>query len=162
MFFHEGIVGQEVVEGLAGHGKVPDHPFLLHLMEIDCRSPCCRQEAQTQTCASGPPLCSWSWLSGWSQRSPWICLCHKVLPRTLLIVGSSCQRSNVIFELDAVSISNFVKFRFQCMTLKIKRVFEKINKILSQKQAKWAMNLITKKDHKQMQNLLHEKKVNFL
>ena len=53
----------------------------------------------------------------------------------------------VIFELDEVSISNFVKFRFQRMTLKIEGVFEKINNILSQKLAKRAMNLLTKKDH---------------
>ena len=33
------------------------------------------------------------------------------------------------------------------MTLKIKGVFEKINYILSQKLAKKAMNLLTKKDH---------------
>jgi hypothetical protein len=33
------------------------------------------------------------------------------------------------------------------MTLKIELIFEKINKILSQKLAKRAMNLLTKKDH---------------
>ena len=54
---------------------------------------------------------------------------------------------SVIFELDEVSILNFVKFRFQRMTLKIEGVFEKINNILSQKLAKRAMNLLTKKDH---------------
>ena len=37
----------------------------------------------------------------------------------------------VIFELDKVSMSNFVKFEFLRMTLKIERVFEKTNKILS-------------------------------
>ena len=31
----------------------------------------------------------------------------------------------VIFELDKVSMSNFVKFEFRSMTLKIERVFEK-------------------------------------
>ena len=30
----------------------------------------------------------------------------------------------VIFELDKVNISNFVKFQFQRMTLKIERVFK--------------------------------------
>ena len=53
---------------------------------------------------------------------------------------------SVIFELNEDSISNFVKFRFQSMTLKIERVFEKINEIKSQKLAKTAMNLVTKKD----------------
>ena len=37
----------------------------------------------------------------------------------------------VLFELDKVKISNFVKFKFLSMTLKIERVFEKTNKILS-------------------------------
>ena len=55
----------------------------------------------------------------------------------------------VIFELDKVSMSNFVKFEFRSMTLKIERVFEKTNIILSQKLAKWAMNLVSKKDHNQ-------------
>ena len=55
----------------------------------------------------------------------------------------------VIFELDEVSMSNFVKFEFLSMTLKIERVFEKTNTILSQKLAKRAMNLVTKKDHNQ-------------
>ena len=55
----------------------------------------------------------------------------------------------VIFELNKVSMSNFVKFEFLEMTLKIKRVFEKTNMILSQKVAKWAMNLVSKKDHNQ-------------
>ena len=54
----------------------------------------------------------------------------------------------VIFELNEVSMSNFVKFKFLSMTLKIERVFEKTNTILSQKLAKRAMNLVTKKDHK--------------
>ena len=53
----------------------------------------------------------------------------------------------VIFELDKVSMSNFVKFEFRSMTLKIERVFEKTNIILIQKLAKMAMNLVSKKDH---------------
>ena len=52
----------------------------------------------------------------------------------------------VIFELDKVSMSNFVKFEFQGMISKIEGVFEKTNIILSQKLAKWAMNLVSKKD----------------
>ena len=54
---------------------------------------------------------------------------------------------SVIFEINEISISNLVKFRFQRMTFKIEWVFEKINYILSLKQAKRAMNLVTKKDH---------------
>ena len=52
-----------------------------------------------------------------------------------------------IFELDKVSMSNFVKFEFLGMTLKIERVFEKTNIILSQKLFKWAINLLSKNDH---------------
>ena len=55
----------------------------------------------------------------------------------------------VIFELNKVSMSNFVNFEFQGMILKIEGVFEKTNIIFSQKLAKWAMNLVSKKDHKQ-------------
>ena len=55
----------------------------------------------------------------------------------------------VIFELDKVSMSNFVKFEFRMMTLKIEGVFEKKNKILSQKLAKRALNLASKRDHNQ-------------
>ena len=55
----------------------------------------------------------------------------------------------VTFELDKISMSNFVKFEFLGMTLKIERVFEKINIILSQKMSKLAMNLTSKKDHNQ-------------
>ena len=55
----------------------------------------------------------------------------------------------VIFELDKVSMSNFGKFEFLDMTLKIEGVFEKTNIILSQKLSKWAMNLRSKKDHNQ-------------
>ena len=61
----------------------------------------------------------------------------------VLMVGA------VIFELDKVGMSNFVKFEYLGMTLKIERVFEKMNIILSQKLAKWAMNLVSKKDHNQ-------------
>ena len=46
-------------------------------------------------------------------------------------------------------MSNFVKFKFLGMTLKIDRVFEKTNIILSQNLSKWAMNLVSKKDHNQ-------------
>ena len=55
----------------------------------------------------------------------------------------------VIFELNKDSMSNFVKFKFLGMTLKIERVFEKTNIILSQKLFKWATNLVSKKDHNQ-------------
>ena len=55
----------------------------------------------------------------------------------------------VIFELNKVSMSNFVKFKFLGMTLKIERVFEKTNIILSKKLSKLAMNLLSKKDHNQ-------------
>ena len=53
----------------------------------------------------------------------------------------------VIFELEKVSMSNFVKFEFRSMTLNIQGVFEKTNKILSQKLAKRAMNLASKRGH---------------
>ena len=43
---------------------------------------------------------------------------------------------SVIFELNEVTLSNFVMFQFQRMTLKIERVFEKIPNILSQKLVK--------------------------
>ena len=46
----------------------------------------------------------------------------------------------VIFELDKVSMSNIVMFEFRSMTLEIKGVFERTNKILSKKIAKRAMN----------------------
>ena len=55
----------------------------------------------------------------------------------------------IIFELDEVSMSNFVKFEFLSMTLKIERVFEKTNTILSQKLAKRARKLVPKNDHNQ-------------
>ena len=55
----------------------------------------------------------------------------------------------VIFELDKVSMSNFVKFKFWSMTLKIEGEFEKTNKILSQKVAKRTINLVSKNDHNQ-------------
>ena len=41
----------------------------------------------------------------------------------------------VKFELGKVSMSNFVKFEFCSMTLKIEGIFEKTNKILSKKLA---------------------------
>ncbi len=68
----------------------------------------------------------------------------------------------VIFELDKVSMSNFVKFEFRSMTLKIEGVFEKTNKILSQKLSKWAMNLVSKKDHNQCKISYMRKKYIFL
>ena len=58
----------------------------------------------------------------------------------------------VIFELDKVSMSNFVKFKFLGMALEIERVFEKTNLILSKKLAKWAMNFVNKKGPQPMQN----------
>ena len=61
----------------------------------------------------------------------------------VLMVGA------VIFELDKDSMSNFVKFEFLCMTLKIEKVIEKTNIIWSQKLVKWAYNLVSKKDHNQ-------------
>ena len=68
----------------------------------------------------------------------------------------------VIFELDKVSMSNWVKFEFLGMTLTIERVFEKTNIILSQKLAKWAMNLVRKKDHYQCKISYMRKKYIFL
>ena len=68
----------------------------------------------------------------------------------------------VIFELDKVSMSNFVKFKFLGMTLKIERVFEKTNIILSQKLAKWAMNLVSKKNHNQCKISYMRKNTYFL
>ena len=59
-------------------------------------------------------------------------------------------------------MSNFVKFAFLNMTLKIERIFEKNNKILSQKLAKRAMNLVCKKDHNQCQISYMRKKYIFL
>ena len=55
----------------------------------------------------------------------------------------------VIFELDKVSMSNFVMFKFWSMTLKIEGVFEKMNKIFSKKLAKRTLNLVSKKDPNQ-------------
>ena len=68
----------------------------------------------------------------------------------------------VIFELDKVSMSNFVRFKFQSMTLKIEIVFEKTNKILSQTLVKRAMNLVIKKDHNQCKISYMRKKYIFL
>ena len=42
----------------------------------------------------------------------------------------------VIFELNKVSMSNFVKFEFLSTTLEIERVFEKMKIILIKKLAK--------------------------
>ena len=67
----------------------------------------------------------------------------------------------VIFELDKVTMSNFVKFEFRSMTLKIERVFEKTHKILSQKLAKRAMNLVIRKDPKPCKNSYRRKKYIF-
>ena len=68
----------------------------------------------------------------------------------------------VIFELDKVSMSSSVKFEFWNMTLKIKRVFEKMNKNFSQKLAKRAMNLISKNNHNQCLISYMRKKKHFL
>ena len=68
----------------------------------------------------------------------------------------------VIFELDKVSMFNFVKFKFLSMTLKIYRVFEKTNIILSKKLAKMAMNFVSKKDHNQCKISYMRKKYFFL
>ena len=68
----------------------------------------------------------------------------------------------VIFELDKASMSYLVKFEFLGMTLTIERVFEKTNIILSQKLAKWAMNLVSKKDHNQCKISYLRKKYIFL
>ena len=67
-----------------------------------------------------------------------------------------------IFELDEVSISNFVKFWFQRMNLKNERVFEKTNKMLCQKLAKMAMNLVTKKEQYPNANFLNWGKNTFI
>ena len=55
----------------------------------------------------------------------------------------------VIFELDKVSMPNFVKFEFWSMTLKIEGEFEKNKQILSKKLAKRTLNLVSKNDHNQ-------------
>ena len=68
----------------------------------------------------------------------------------------------VIFELDKVSMSKFVKFKFLGTTLKIERVFEETNIILSQKLSIWAMNLVSKKDHNQCKISYMRKKYIFL
>ena len=59
-------------------------------------------------------------------------------------------------------MSNFAKFKFLGMPLKIERVFEKTNINQSKKMAKWAMNLESKKDHNKSKNFLHEEKIHFL
>ena len=58
-------------------------------------------------------------------------------------------------------MSNFAKFEFRRINLKIERVFEKTNKMLSQKLAKRDMNLVSKKDHIQCQISLMRKKYFF-
>ena len=68
----------------------------------------------------------------------------------------------VIFELDKVSMSNFVRFKFRSLTLKIERVFEKTNIILSQKLANRPINLESKKGHNQCKNFIHKEKIHFL
>ena len=68
----------------------------------------------------------------------------------------------VIFELDKVSMSNFVKFKFLSMTLEIERVFEKTNIILIKKLAIMDMNLVSKKDHNQCKISYMRKKYIFL
>ena len=68
----------------------------------------------------------------------------------------------VIFELDKVIISNFGNFEFQSMTLKIEGVFEKTNKILSQKLAKRDMNFASKRDHNQCKISYMRKRYIFL
>ena len=68
---------------------------------------------------------------------------------------------SVIIELDEVSISSFVNFWFQRMTLKFEGVFENINNILSQKLAKRDMKLLTKKDHNKCKISYIRKKVIF-
>ena len=67
----------------------------------------------------------------------------------------------VIFEIEKVSISNFVKLEFRNMNLKIEGVFKKTNKILSQKPAKRAMNLVSKKDHHKCKILYMKRKIHF-
>ena len=66
-----------------------------------------------------------------------------------------------IFEIDKVSMSNFVKLKFLSMILKIERVFKKTNTILSQKLAKRTMDLVSKKNHNQCKNFLHKEKIHF-
>ena len=68
----------------------------------------------------------------------------------------------IIFELDKISMSNFVKFDFWSMTLKIEGEFEKTNKILIQKLAKRTMNLVSKNDHNQCKISYMRKKYIFL
>ena len=70
--------------------------------------------------------------------------------------------SSVLFELDEVCISNFVKFRFQRMTLKIERVFERKKQHFESKIGQKGYEFSYQKGSQQMQNFLHEEKVNFL
>ena len=61
---------------------------------------------------------------------------------------------SVIYELDEVSISNFVKFQFQRMTLKIERVFEEEKNTLSKKTGQNGYEFSYQKGPHQMQNIL--------
>ena len=67
----------------------------------------------------------------------------------------------VIFELDKISISNFGKFEFWSMTLKIERVLEKTNKILSKKNGQKGQEFSKEKGPQPMQKFLHEEKIHF-
>ena len=67
----------------------------------------------------------------------------------------------VIFELDKVSMSNFVKFEFLSMILNIEWVFEKTNQILSKKLSKRAIKLVSKKTHNQCEISYMRKKYFF-
>ena len=59
------------------------------------------------------------------------------------------------------NISNFVKFQFQRMTLKIEQVIEKITKFWVKNWPKRAMNLVTKKDHNKCKSSYTRKKFFF-
>ena len=62
----------------------------------------------------------------------------------------------VIFELNKVSMSNFVKFEFLGMTLKIERVY------FETKTGQMGHEFSNKKVPQPMLNFLHEKKIHFL
>ena len=67
----------------------------------------------------------------------------------------------VIFELDEVSMSNFVKFEFLSMTLKIERVFEKNKHNFESKTGQKGHEFSNQKGPQPMQNFLHEEKIHF-
>ena len=67
----------------------------------------------------------------------------------------------VIFELDEVSTSNFVKFPLQRMTLKVERVFEKNKQNIESKTGQNGHELRNQKGPQPMQNFLHEEKIPF-